>query len=237
MSNPNNRRVFVAGATGAVGRRMCYLLVEEGYTVIGTTRHSDKTALLKSLGVLPIVVDVYDAEALRDAVVESKASVVIHQLTDLPPALDPALMPEARAKNARVREVGTANLVAAAIAAKAERFIAQSIAFVYAPGPLPYEETAPLSGAPSVESLERQVLSGPFVGVVLRYGKFYGPGTGFDVAPTGGPVHVEAAADAARRAITHAEPGIYNIAEEDGTLSIAKATRILKWDPSFRLAN
>lgn len=236
MQKQTGQRVFVAGASGAVGRRMCRLLVEDGYTVVGTTRHPDKVAVLESLGVSSVVVDVYDAAALRQAVVESNASVVIHQLTDLPPALDPALMPEARIKNARVREVGTANLVAAAIAAKAERFIAQSIAFVYAPGPRPYDETAPLSGAPSVESLERQVLSGPFVGVVLRYGKFYGPGTGFDVAPTGGPVHVDAAADAARRAITLAAAGIYNIAEEDGTVSITKAKTILKWDPSFRIA-
>lgn len=236
MQTQNGQRVFVAGASGAVGQRMCRLLVEDGYTVTGTTRRTDKVALLKAIGVQPVVVDVYDTEALREAVVKSKATVVIHQLTDLPPALDPALMPEARAKNARVREVGTANLVAAAIAAKAERFIAQSIAFVYAPGPLPYDETAPLSGAPSVESLERQVLSGPFVGVVLRYGKFYGPGTGFDVAPTGGPVHVDAAADAARRAITLATPGIYNIAEEDGTVAITKAKTVLKWDSSFRIA-
>ena len=117
MQHPNGQRVFVAGASGAVGRRMCQLLVEEGYIITGTTRRADKTALLKEIGVLPVVVDVYDADALRHAVVESNASVVIHQLTDLPPALDPALMPEARAKNARVREVGTANLVAAAIAA------------------------------------------------------------------------------------------------------------------------
>jgi nucleoside-diphosphate-sugar epimerase len=146
-----------------------------------------------------------------------------------------------------LRETGTRNLVRAAISANVNRVVAQSIAFAYAPGPWPFDETSPLntdslddtaaSSARAVASLEQQILNGPFTGVVLRYGKLYGPGTGFVIPPQGGPVHVDAAADAARRAITMGPSGIYNIAEDDGTVSIAMAKKILKWDPMFRISN
>ncbi len=239
-------RVFVAGATGAVGRVLCRLLVGDGHAVTGTTRKMDRVAALQALGVAPAVVDVFDAEALRSAVVTAQPDVVVHQLTDLPPGLDPKLMPEARTRNARLRELGTKNLVEAAIAARAKCFIAQSIAFAYAPGSMPYDETAPLDVAASdegaaitaraVASLERQILGGPFVGIVLRYGKLYGPGTGFDKPPKGGPLHVDAAADAARRAMRCERAGVFNVAEEDGTVSSARARSILHWDPAFRTA-
>jgi nucleoside-diphosphate-sugar epimerase len=190
------------------------------------------------MGVAAVVVDVYDADTLRDAVLASRAKIIVHQLTDLPPALDPAKMAEGRVRNARIRETGTRNLVAAALAAGVKRMVAQSIAFAYAPGPMPYGEDAPLSTeAPAVSSLEQQVLSAPLVGVVLRYGKLYGPGTGFDKPPAGGPVHVDAAADAARRAVTGGAPGIYNIAEDDGTVSSLKAQRDLAWRSAFRVAS
>lgn len=201
--------------------------------------------MLCSLGVEPVVVDVFDGEALRQAALTADARIVIHQLTDLPPALDPARMAASRERNARIRDVGTRNLIAAGQASGMRRLIAQSVSFVYAPGPLPLHEEAPLNiGAPDeagglsargVASLERQVLGGPFEGVVLRYGKLYGPGTGFDTAPSGGPVHVDAAADAARRAVTRGAPGLYNVAEEDGTVSSAKAARELGWRADFRL--
>jgi len=89
--------------------------------------------------------------------------------------------------------------------------------------------------ARGVISLEQQVLSAPLEGVVLRYGRLYGPGTGIDVRPAGGPVHVEAAADAARRALTRGAGGIYNVAEDDGTVSSRKAIDVLGWDPAFRI--
>jgi nucleoside-diphosphate-sugar epimerase len=236
MTNELNRRIFVAGATGAVGRPLCRLLVADGWQVVGSTRSPAKTALLRDLGVEPVVVDVFDETRLREVVVAAQPAIVIHQLTDLPPALDPTKMAEARIRNTHLREVGTRNLVAAAVAARATRLIAQSIAFIYANGPLPYDETAPLEPtAHGVISLESQVLAAPLTGIVLRYGKFYGPGTGFDEPPSGGPVHVEAAADAARRAVTSGEAGIYNVAESDGTVSSQKAIAQFGWNPAFRL--
>lgn len=243
MENAENRRIFVAGATGAVGRRLCPLLVADGWSVTGTTRSAAKAPLLRALGVSPVVVDVFDERALVEAVVEARPAVVIHQLTDLPPALDPARMADALVRNARLREVGTRHLVAAAAAAGAARLIAQSVAFAYAPGPLPYAEEWPLNlddpvfgpTARGVAALERQVLAGPFVGLVLRYGKLYGPGTGFDHAAGGGPLHVDDAADAARRAATRGGAGIYNVAEDDGTVTIGRAAAELGWTPGFRL--
>ncbi|MEO6148189.1 MAG: NAD-dependent epimerase/dehydratase family protein [Sulfuriferula sp.] len=243
MPSEPNKKVFVAGAGGAIGRRLCPLLIQDGWTVTGTTRSAQKAAALRAMGVTPVIVDVFDAQALLDIVCSAQPDVVVHQLTDLPPALDPAKMPEALIRNARLRETGTRHLVSAAIAAGARRMVAQSLAFVYAPGPLPYREDAPLNlndpdyglSARAVASLEQQVLNAPFEGIVLRYGKLYGPGTGFDKPPAGGPLHVDAAADAARRALLSGDAGIYNIAEEDGTVSIAKAMTILGWQPGFRV--
>lgn len=244
LADPSNV-IFLAGAAGAVGKRLCPLLLADGWRVFGTTRSPEKAAALPALGVEPVVVDVFDAEALRNAVLASGARVVIHQLTDLPPGLDPKQMPAARGRNARLREIGTRNLIAAGLAAGMRRLIAQSISFAYAPGPMPYLEDAPLNisapeeagggSARGVASLESQALAGPFEGLVLRYGKLYGPGTGFDSPAPGGPVHVDAAAQAARLAVTRGAPGIYNIAEEDGTVSSAKAASELGWRPGFRI--
>src|SRR5215468_8039650 len=91
------------------------------------------------------------------------------------------------------------------------------------------------SGRAAVISLEQQVLGAPLAGIILRYGKLYGPGTGFDSPPSGGPLHVDAAADAARRAITRGKPGVYNAAENDGTISSLKAESELAWSSDFRI--
>jgi nucleoside-diphosphate-sugar epimerase len=237
------RRVFVAGASGAIGRRLCRLLVNEGWSVTGTTRSPEKAPMLLELGVEPAIVDVFDEARLAGVVRDAGPEVVVHQLTDLPPALDPAKMADALIRNARLRELGTRNLVAAAVAAGAKRMVAQSLAFVYAPGPMPYREDAPLclddplygETARAVASLERQVLAAPLIGIVLRYGKLYGPGTGFGLPASGGPVHVDDAADAARRALTRGATGAYNIAEDDGAVDIRKAADALGWVPGFRL--
>jgi nucleoside-diphosphate-sugar epimerase len=233
-----NRKVFIAGASGAIGRRLCRLLVDEGWSVTGTTRSLNKAPMLRDLGVEPVIVDVFDATLLRDVVGKAQPEIVVHQLTDLPPALDPAKMAEALVQTARLREIGTRNLVAAAVAANVKRVVAQSLAFAYAPGPTPYREEAPLMQDENVRalaSLEQQVLAAPLTGIVLRYGKLYGPGTGFDSPASGGPLHVDEAADAARRALTRGQAGIYNIAQEDGTVSVKKAADALGWVPGFRL--
>lgn len=237
------RRIFLAGASGAIGRRLCLLLVRDGWQVTGTTRNAEKAEALRLIGVDPAVVDVFDEAALQAAAVAAVPGVVMHQLTDLPPGLDPAKMGDAVPRNARLREVGTRHLVAAAVAAGAKRIIAQSVAFAYAPGPGPYREESPLNveaaepartSARGVASLERQVLDAPLESVVLRYGRLYGPGTGFEDRTEGGKLHVDAAADAARRALTRGR-GVYNIAEDDGTVSSARAAVELGWRPDFRI--
>jgi nucleoside-diphosphate-sugar epimerase len=238
--------VFLAGATGAVGRRLSLLLLADGHAVTGTTRSRAKEAQLRSDGVTPVVADVFDSQALRDAVVRAKPEIVIHELTDLAGLLEPNRRDQVLARNARLRIEGTANLVAAAIAAGARRLIAQSIAFAYAEGPEPHAETDPLASGESgagavtargVRALEQAVLSASGLdGLVLRYGRLYGPGTWSPAAASGRPaLHVDAAARAAQLAATRGAIGVYNIAEDDGAVSIAKARRELGFDPAFRL--
>jgi len=241
----NRHRVFLAGASGAVGRRLAPLLVGAGHEVYGTTPSRDKVPALEAQGVVPIVVDALDAPALAAAMATVRPTAVIHQLTDLPPGLDPARMAEALVRNARIRSEGTRNLVAAALAAGARRLVAQSIAWAYAPGPRPYAEEVPLDlGAEGtraltvqgVATLERLVLgSPPLEGVVLRYGHLYGPGTGRNAPAGDAPLHVDAAAHAALLALGPAALGVFNVAEDSGFVSIARARRELGWDPSFRL--
>lgn len=237
-----SRTIFLAGASGAIGRRLAPILVADGWRVVGTTRSRNKLEGLRTLGVEPVIVDVFDAAALKAAVMEARPEVVIHQLTDLPPGLDPALMAEALIRNARIRDEGTRNLLTAAIAAGTRRVVAQSIAFVYAEGPLPHREDDPLAVVEGpagvtvrgVASLESQVMAAPIEGLVLRYGGFYGPGTGFNT-PTGPmPVHVDAAAKAAALAVTRGAPGIYNVAEDNATVATDKARRELGWSAEWR---
>jgi len=238
-----NRCLFLAGASGAIGRRLAPLLVADGWRVVGTTRFANKAPMLREMNVEPVVVDVFDADALRDILTKLQPEIVIHQLTDLPPGLDPDKMAAALVRNARIRDEGTRNLVSAAVQAGARRMIAQSIAFLYADGPLPHSEDDPLIAdsepvlggtVRGVVSLERQVLDAPLDGVVLRYGLLYGPGTGFDAATGPGSVHVDAAAKAAELAVTRAVPGIYNVTETDGSVSSEKAVRMLGWDATWR---
>lgn len=236
--------IFLAGASGAIGRRLAPLLTASGWRVVGSTRSEAKAPQLREMGVEPVMVDVFDAGALKAIVAGIAPEIVIHQLTDLPYALESSKMTEALVRNARLRDEGTRNLIAAAVGAGAKRVIAQSIAFVYADGPLPHREEDPLLAethpvygdtARAVASLERQVIGAPLDGIVLRYGLFYGPGTGFDAPISPGSVHVDAAAKAAELAITNAAPGIYNVAEADGAVSSEKAARVLGWDAGWRV--
>jgi len=190
------------------------------------------------------VIDVFDAPALSTAVLEVHPDIVVHQLTDLPPGLDPSQMTEGTQRNARMRSQGTKNLVDAALGARVRRLVAQSIAWMYAPGKEPHSEDDPLDieargvraiTVAGVAALEMLTLSSPPIdGVVLRYGHLYGPGTGTNAA--GAPVlHVDAAAWAAVLAIERACRGIYSIAEPSGYLSTEKARRELGFDASVRL--
>ena len=240
-----NNRVFLAGAGGVVGRRLVPLLRGAGYEVHGTTRSDTKVAALREAGVVAVVVDVFDAEALDRAVAAARPDAVIHQLTDLPPGLDPARMAESVPRNARIRTEGTRNLVAAAVAAGATRIVAQSIAWGYAPGPEPHGEADPLDHAAEgaravsiggVTALEAAVLGAPLAGIVLRYGQFHGPGSGAAAPAAKGPtLHVDAAASAALLALRNGEAGVYNIAENEDFVATGKARRALGWDPAFRL--
>jgi nucleoside-diphosphate-sugar epimerase len=237
-------KIFLAGAAGAIGKRLVPLLLDAGHNVVGTTRSATKAEALRAAGVEPVVVDVFDAPALSSAVAIARPDIVVHQLTDLPPGLDPTRMADGTRRNAHMRREGTRNLVAAALAAGTRRLVAQSIAWMYAPGPEPHGEGDPLDvhapgtralTADGVATLERlSTASPPIEGVVLRYGHLYGPGTGTDTAEIPS-LHVDAAAAAALLAIEKARRGIYNIAEPNQYLSTDKARRDLGFDPSFRL--
>jgi nucleoside-diphosphate-sugar epimerase len=235
-------KVFVAGASGVIGRPLLRLLHAAGHSVTGTTRSAAKVADIEALGATGVAADAFDAEALRRAVAEAKPDIVIHQLTDLPDVSDPAQMASVREKNSRLRIEGTRNLMAAAKAAGVRRVVAQSIAFIYAPGNKPYREGDPLDSAEAhritiagVTALEEAVLNTPGIeGIVLRYGRLYGPDTWFDKPGSAGALTTDAAAHAALLAVTRGAPGIYNIAEDDGEFSIEKARRELGFDPTFR---
>ena len=140
-------KIFLAGAGGVIGRRLTPLLVAAGHSVVGTTRSASKAGAIRALGAEPVVVDAFDADALGRAVSAAAPRIIIHQLTDLPSAPNTPGYEEGLERNARLRVEGTRNLVTAAKAASVGRLIAQSIAFVYAPGPGARVEDDPLDRA------------------------------------------------------------------------------------------
>jgi uncharacterized protein YbjT (DUF2867 family) len=191
-------RIFLAGASGVIGLRLVPLLGAAGHAVAGMTRSPAKVGLIEELGAEPVVCDVFDAAALRDAVVAFDPELVMHQLTDLPDTVDQ--IAEFADSNNRIRTEGTRNLLVAAQAAGAERFLAQSIAW------------RPPAGGEAVEEHERMVLDAG--GVVLEYGTFYGPGTyGGDRVPDPPRIHVD---EAARRTVEllDAPSGVVVVAED-----------------------
>jgi nucleoside-diphosphate-sugar epimerase len=185
-------RVFVAGASGVIGVRLLPLLVAEGHKVAGMTRSPWKLELLRELGAEPVVCDAFDADALRAVVKAFQPEAVVNELTDLPD--QPVTTNEA---NVRMRREGTRNLLAAARAAGASRFVAQSIAW-----------QLPGDAGAAVSELEGLVLAAG--GVVLRYGRLYGPGTYYEGEKPEPPrVHVD---EAARRTVA-ALDGVSGIVE------------------------
>jgi nucleoside-diphosphate-sugar epimerase len=234
-------RVFVAGATGVIGRILVPLLVTAGYEVTGTTRAADRVAAIEATGAHAVVVDAFDRAALTAALTAARPDVVIHQLTDLTTPPGRGLSDLEIGRNARLREEGTANLVAAVVAAEAGRLIAGSIAWIYEDGEEPRTEEDPLQSAEgpyatptrrAVHELERLVTGDErFEGIVLRYGHFYGPGTWSEAPPEPPTVHVEAAATATLLAVARGDAGIYNVVDDDGPVSNVKARSVLGWSP------
>jgi nucleoside-diphosphate-sugar epimerase len=232
-------RVFVAGATGAIGRHLIPRLLEAGHEVTALARTPEKARVLQDQGVEAALADAFDPEGVRDAVVTARPEVLIHQLTALPHRLNPRKYAEATEPTSRLREQTAPYFLAAAREAGVRRVIFQSISFIVAPQGAPVvDETAPLSDDPitkATATMERYVTSAEALeGVVLRYGFLYGAGTWY--APDGfmaelarkrqlavigsgegrsSFIHVDDAAAATVLALDHGKPGIYNITDDE----------------------
>jgi hypothetical protein len=185
QSNPERSntmsRVFLAGASGVIGQRLVALLVERGHTVAGMTRSASKADRLAELGAQPVVVDVFDHDALVAAVVAFAPDIILNELTDLPD--DVAHIAKHGDLNARIRTEGNQNLIDAARASGSPKLLAQTVAWELPDGP----------DARAVKQLESSVLAED--GVVLSYGQFYGPGTYNEAAVPAGPrVQIDRAA-------------------------------------------
>ncbi|MFL5904338.1 MAG: NAD-dependent epimerase/dehydratase family protein, partial [Solirubrobacteraceae bacterium] len=181
-------RVFVAGATGAIGRPLIPKLLAAGRQVTALARTPERPRALEAQGVEVALADALDEAGVREAVVTARPEVLIHQLTALPHRLNPRKYAEAVEPTSRLREQTAPYFLAAAREAGVRRVIFQSISFMVAPqGPPVVDETAPLSDDPitkATATMERYVTSAEALeGVVLRYGFYYGPGTWY--APDG----------------------------------------------------
>jgi nucleoside-diphosphate-sugar epimerase len=246
-------KVFVAGATGVLGRALVPQLVARGHEVVGMTRSASKQDLVRGLGARPVVADALDPDAVAQAVASAEPEVVVHQLTALS---EPMSMREARRPErfsgaimtSRLRTEGTDHLLAAGRAVGAQRFVAQSFGafrFARTGGPVqseadPLDPDAPGPPQPGLEAilyLERAVTTIEWgEGLALRYGGFYGPGTGISLAPDavmaapirkrrfpivgdGGGVwshvHIDDAAAATAVAVEHGQPGVYNVVDDE----------------------
>lgn len=238
-------KVFVAGATGAIGRPLLDRLAAAGHEVTATTRSPERAAALRERGAEAVVVDALDAAALRSAVLDARPEVVVNQLTALPQRIDPRHYARDLEGTNRLRREAGPVLAQAAAEAGARRIVAQSISFVLRPeGPPVLDERAPvwtdappavLAGVEGAMALERATLGTPGIeGVVLRYGFFYGPGSAFgpggssaeDVARRRLPIigrgdgrfsfiHVDDAAAATVAALDHGAPGIYAVTDDE----------------------
>ncbi len=238
-------RVFVAGATGAIGTQLVPRLVAAGHEVLGMTRSASKRAMLHDLGAVPVVADALDPAQVADAVARAQPDVIVHQLTAIG-TLDPRHFDRDFALTNRLRTEGTDYLLSAGQAVGVRRFVAQSYgAWPYARtgGPVKSEED-PLDPAPAremretlaaIRHLEQAVLGARWTeGIVLRYGAFYGPGTSlapggeqfemirrrkFPLVGDGGGVwsfiHVADAAEATVAAVGRGRRGVYNVVDDD----------------------
>lgn len=247
-------RVFVAGASGVVGRPLVRQLVAAGHDVIGTTSREEGRDAIAAGGATPVVCDALDASAVTAAVRDAAPEVVINELTRLPREYNPRKIDYGPTN--RVRTEGGHNLIEAARASGARRFITQSIAFLYAPegGMVKDEEARPWTDAPepfaagvaSMLEHEREATQTPGLeGVVLRYGQLYGPGTyyardgsiaelvrrrRFPIVGRGDAVfsfiHVDDAAGATVAALDRGATGVYNVVDDE-------PARLREWLPAY----
>jgi 2-alkyl-3-oxoalkanoate reductase len=238
-------KVLVAGATGAIGRPLVRQLLAAGHDVVGLTRRPERAEALRAAGADAVICDVLDAQAARQAVLDARPDAIVDQLTCLPREYDVRRLAKMYEANDRVRRLGTAALVDAAVEAGVRRYVVQSIAFLYAPegdwvksedariwldAPPPFDESVKV-----LDANERKVTaSRDFEGIALRYGFFYGPGTyyasdgsiteqvrkrRFPIVGRGDGmtsyVHVHDAAAATVAALDRCAPGIYNVVDDD----------------------
>jgi nucleoside-diphosphate-sugar epimerase len=249
-------RVLVAGATGVIGRPLAAALNANGHAVAGLTRDPERADLLSRLGAQPLVADVLDRDATTAAVLDARPDVVVEQLTALRARYTPEAMRASLPATAAVRTIGGDNVHAAAVAAGARRYVAQSGCYYYQPGDglasegEPWVEHGPplvAGGVAALTAVEERTLrpNGPLAGMALRYGFLYGPGTWFhpdgDVAAQLGAgdypvlgtgasrwsfVHVDDAVAATVAAVESDITGAYNICDDE-------PVRLGWWLPAF----
>jgi nucleoside-diphosphate-sugar epimerase len=194
-------KVFVAGATGALGQHLVPLLVAHGHDVVGMTRTPAKQEALRRLGARPVVADALDADAVGRVVGEAEPDVIVHELTAIPASINMRKIQTEFAPTNRLRTAGTDHLLSAGRAAGVRRFVAQSNASLYARtgGPIKRED-APLDDEPpaqmregveALHHLETAVLGAGWTeGLVLRYGWFYGPDTSLALDTPGSQIEL-----------------------------------------------
>jgi nucleoside-diphosphate-sugar epimerase len=231
-------RVFLAGATGAIGARLTSQLIEGGHEVVGTTRSREKAELLRAKGAEPVLLDLLDRTAVRDAIAAARPEAIVHQATALTGLSDFKHFDRSFAQTNRLRTDGTENLLAAAREAGVRRVVAQSYGgwpYAREGGPVKTEED-PLDPTPvpgmdeslaAIRHLEHAV--GEVDGIVLRYGGFYGSPDDaqlelvrkrrFPIVGDGDGiwsfVHLDDAAAATVLALERGEPGVYNIVDDE----------------------
>jgi len=237
-------KVFVAGATGAIGRQLVPRLVEAGHEVHGMTRNVSKQQLLRDMGAEPVVADALEADQVAQAVATAYPDVIVHELTAIG-AMDLRHFDRAFSTTNRLRTQGTDHLLSAGRAVGVERFVAQSFFAAYERtggsvkseddsfGPDPAREMRETVAA--IRHVEEAVLAATWTeGIVLRYGGFYGPGTSLGpggeqteavrqrrfplVGKASGVwsfIHIADAAEATVAAVEHGRRGVYNIVDDD----------------------
>ncbi|MHB1837062.1 MAG: NAD-dependent epimerase/dehydratase family protein [Solirubrobacteraceae bacterium] len=249
-------RVFVAGATGAIGKQLVPRLVAAGHEVHGMTRSGSKQAMLQEMGAVPVVADALDPDQVAEAVGRAQPDVIVHQLTAIPARLDLRHFDRAFALTNRLRTEGIDCLLSAGQAVGVRRFVAQSyFAFYARAGAAVKSEEDALDPAPAremreslaaIHHVEEAVLGARWTeGIALRYGALYGPGTSlapgaeqvelvrrgrFPLVGDGGGVwsfiHVADAAEATVAAVEHGSHGVYNVVDDD-------PARVAEWLPAL----